>query len=191
MKNRLAKILLLVIVAMLAHSVCFAKDPYKPAEVSLTPKAGYVFHLKQDVGNTTIEHRHAPVLMLGLDIGGGGWVWQIAPTYSYLKGCETLGGVHAVSLYSGLVYKYHFKGIYLYTGGGFRGGYLFGSNFDRAFELYLRVPLGFLWYFMEDVGFFFEIAPMYGVLGLKGNNLPDIKLGSGFAIDGVLGIQFP
>jgi|GEM_PF-4434128 len=182
--------LTLLAIILSTHTV-FAAENFRIPEISFAPRAGYAFHLGHKVWNTSIEDRHALLIMPSLEVGGGGWVWQFAPMYSYMTGSDTLGDAHALSAYVGLAYKYGIGRVFPYIGGGLRGGYLFGTKYDLAWELHTRVPMGVVWYFADKTAFYFEFGLMYGMLGLRGNEIKDMKLGSGFSLDMAAGFQFP
>jgi len=188
--KKLAVSLILLCLILSAHTAS-AGENFRIPEVSFVPRAGYAFHLGHKVWNTQMEDRHAMLVMPSFELGGGGWVWQLAPIYSYIHGGEKLGDAHALSAYMGLAYKYGIGRVYPFIGGGLRGGYLFGTKYDLAWELHTRVPMGVVWYFADKTALYFEVGLMYGILGLRGNEIKEMKLGSGFSLDTTIGFQFP
>lgn len=170
-------------------------DPMAPFAIS--PRLGYAWFgpAQGDFKIGDLSARNAFLLTLGLNMGGSGAGFNLVPYYSYEDGDSAF---HSLGFGMEFVYRWLLaEKWYPHFGFGSKIGVLFASDVDFGLEAYLRIPVGFSYYFMEDLGMIFDFGFGYGMTGIMPNSVDtiyefsDLRFGHGFMVDLSLGLTFP
>ena len=170
-------------------------DPMAP--FAIAPRLGYSWFgpARGDFQIGDLSARNCLLVNLGLNMGGSGAGFNLTPYYSYEKGDSAF---HSLGFGMEFIYRWLLaKKWYPHFGFGSKIGYLFASDIDVGLEIYLRIPVGFSYYFLEDLGLIFDFGFGYGFTGIMPKNVDtiyefsDLRFGHGFMVDMSLGLTFP
>ncbi len=170
-------------------------DPMAP--FAIAPRLGYGWFgpARGDFKIGDLSARNALLINLGLNMGGSGAGFDLVPYYAYEKGDSAFH-----SLGFGMQFTYRWlleRKWYPHFGFGSKIGYIFASDIDLGLEMYLRIPVGVSYYFLEDLGVIFDFGFGYGFTGIMPKNVDtvyefdDLRFGHGFMVDLSLGLTFP
>ncbi len=158
---------------------------------TFAPKGGYQFAMGGSAAGVDGVDRNSFKLLLNLDFGGDGYAFELAPYFTIGDtATQPFGDLMSAGLYLGLfTWRIHAGNWYPHFGLGTTLGVIFGSG-NIGLETGLRVPIGFTWYAIRDLGIVVEVGPGYMLSGW-GSTFGDIGFGSGFAMDAMVGLRVP
>ena len=163
------------------------------------------FDSGEDAASTVvggIPARKNTTVALTIDLGGDGFGVQLSPFYA--SGELRDEKLSTVGLFAGGMYRPHFGKVYPHVGVGLQAGFMSADIIDVGLDFYARIPVGFTYYPLKNLGLVAELGLGYGVTGVQyptqsfdvgdgsiSVSSPDLEFGTTFLYDLSIGLRFP